>query len=71
MNLGNNLQYLRRMMNRMTQEELAERMGVSRQTVSKWELDTATPELEKLVELAKLFNVSLDELINGDMGTDD
>ena len=71
MNLGNNLQYLRRMMNRMTQEELAERMGVSRQTVSKWELDTATPELEKLVELAKLFNVSLDELINGDMGTDE
>lgn len=71
MNLGNNLQYLRRMMNRMTQEELAERMGVSRQTISKWELDTATPELEKLVELAKLFNVSLDELINGDMGTDD
>ena len=71
MNLGNNLQYLRRMMNRMTQEELAERMGVSRQTVSKWELNAATPELDKLVELGKLFNVSLDELIQGDMDTGD
>lgn len=71
MNLGKNLQFLRNMMNRMTQEELAERMGVSRQTVSKWELDSATPELEKLIDLSALFNISLDELVQSDMNTND
>ena len=41
MSFGRNLQLLRKMRDRMTQEELAQRMGVSRQTVSKWELDMA------------------------------
>ena len=50
----------------MTQEELAERMGVSRQSVSKWESDTSLPELEKLKALAELFEVSLDKLVNAD-----
>ena len=71
MNLGKNLQFLRAMMNKMTQEELAERMGVSRQTVSKWELDSATPELDKLIELSALFNISLDELVQGELNTND
>jgi len=46
-----------------TQEELAERMGVSRQSVSKWESGQSVPELEKVVQLSELFGVSLDALL--------
>ncbi len=67
MSFGQNLQYLRRMYHGMTQEELAERMGVSRQTVSKWELDAAYPEMEKVIELCKLFSCSMDQLIREDV----
>ena len=49
----------------MTQEELAEELGVSRQSVSKWEADAAFPETEKILVLCKLFNVSADELLFG------
>ncbi len=49
----------------MTQGELADRLGVTRQAVSKWESDAAFPETEKLVELCKLFNLSADELLLG------
>ena len=45
MSFGKNLQFLRKMHNSMTQEELAERMGVSWQTISKWESETAYPEM--------------------------
>ena len=48
-----------------SQEELGERLGVTRQTVSKWELGSTTPELEKLSAMSRLFGVSLDELVNG------
>ena len=48
-----------------SQEELGERLGVTRQTVSKWELGATTPELEKLVELSELFGLSIDELVKG------
>lgn len=47
----------------LSQEELAERVGVSRQAVSKWELDAALPETEKLIALARVFKVSVDELL--------
>ena len=57
MSLGKNLQFLRKMRNKMTQEQLAEKVGVSRQTVSKWELDMVYPEINKLVELCNLFSV--------------
>ncbi|MDE6200260.1 MAG: helix-turn-helix domain-containing protein [Clostridiales bacterium] len=67
MALGKNLQFLRKLYNKMTQEELAEKMGVSRQTVSKWELDAVYPEVDKLLELCKLFSVSLDSLLREDM----
>lgn len=67
MSLGKNLQYLRKLYNKMTQEELAEKMQVSRQTVSKWELDAVYPEVDKLLELCELFSVSLDNLIREDM----
>ncbi|MBQ7409888.1 MAG: helix-turn-helix transcriptional regulator [Clostridia bacterium] len=50
--------------NGWSQEELGEKLGVSRQTISKWESGQTTPELEKLRNLAKLFNTSVDELIN-------
>lgn len=49
----------------MTQEELADRLGVSRQAVSKWESDAAFPETEKILELCKLFSLSADELLLG------
>ncbi len=48
-----------------TQEEIAERLGVSRQAVSKWEQDAAFPETDKVLELCKLFSVSADELLFG------
>ena len=45
-----------------TQEELAEKMQVSRQSVSKWENGEAVPELAKIIRLSELLNVSMDEL---------
>lgn len=50
----------------LTQEQLAEILGVSRQSVSKWESDAAFPETNKLKDLAKLFNVTIDYLLNDD-----
>lgn len=67
MSFGRNLQLLRKMRDRMTQEELAQRMGVSRQTVSKWELDMVYPEMEKALELCRLFSCTMDQLIREDM----
>ena len=55
MSFGTNLQILRKIGNDMTQEELAKRLCVSRQTISKWELDIAYPEINKLIELCDLF----------------
>lgn len=62
MNLNENIQRLRRQAG-LSQEALAEKLGVSRQAVSKWESGAALPELEKLAELAQLFSVRLDELV--------
>ena len=67
MSFGQNLQFLRKMGNNMTQEELAEKLGVSRQTVSKWELDMAYPEMNMVLELCNFFSCTMDELIRGDM----
>ena len=67
MSFGQNLQFLRKLRNRMTQEELAEKMNVSRQTISKWELDAAYPEIDKVVELCRLFSCTMDELIREDL----
>lgn len=58
--------YERRKRAGMTQEELAEKLGVSRQAVSKWEQDAAFPETEKIVELCRLFDLSADELLLGE-----
>lgn len=67
MYFSRNLQYLRRNNGNMTQEKLAERMGVSRQTVSKWESGESAPELSKLIELCELFSCTLDALLRDDM----
>lgn len=51
---------------KLSQEELAARVGVSRQAVSKWELGDATPEVDKLLALARTFGVTTDELLSED-----
>ncbi|MBQ7943290.1 MAG: helix-turn-helix domain-containing protein [Lachnospiraceae bacterium] len=66
MSLGGNIQFLRKQ-KRMTQEQLAERMQVSRQTVSRWESDEVIPELNKLVDMSELFSCKLDALIRENM----
>lgn len=53
-----------RKQNALSQEELAEKLNVSRQTISKWELGQTMPDSGKIQELASLFNVSVDELLN-------
>lgn len=50
----------------LSQEELAYRLGVSRQSVSKWESGQSIPELERIIEIANLFSISLDELVGRD-----
>ena len=67
MSFGRNLQYLRQLSAGMTQEGLAEKLNVSRQTVSKWEMDTANPEMDKALELCRVFNCSLDNLFRDEL----
>ena len=50
----------------MSQGNLAERLGVSRQSVSKWETGASIPDLEKLIAISELFHITLDELIKGE-----
>ena len=70
MSFGQNLQFLRKMHEGMTQEKLAEKVGVSRQTISKWEIDSVFPEMETAIALCKLFSCSLDELLRGNINSD-
>lgn len=65
MTTGEKLQRLRKE-NNYTQEELAEIMNVSRQSISKWESDIAFPETEKLITLSKLYHCSIDYLLNSE-----
>lgn len=51
----------------MTQGDLAEKLNVSRQSISKWETDTSVPELDKLIMLSSLFNISMDELVRDEL----
>ena len=64
MSLGENLQFLRKRDN-ITQEQLAEKLDVSRQSVSKWESDTTYPEMDKLIQLCQMFHCSMDDLVQG------
>ena len=47
----------------LSQEELGNKLDVARQTVSKWELGETTPEMDKLVKMSEIFNITLDELV--------
>lgn len=64
MSFGENLKQFR-IKSHFTQEQLAEKFQVTRQTVSKWELNQVMPETGKLVEIAEYFGVSLDEMVFG------
>lgn len=64
MNLGENLQILRKSKG-MSQEELAEKLDVSRQAVSKWETGETSPETEKIILICDIFNCTMDTLVKG------
>ena len=66
MSLGNNL-FQARKKRGLSQEEVAEKLGVSRQTISKWETDETLPDIQQSKQLALLYRLSLDELIDFDM----
>ena len=66
MNLGNNLFQARKKAG-LSQESVAEKLGVSRQTISKWETDETIPDIYQTKKLAKLYNLTLDELIDFDI----
>jgi len=68
--LGNKLQQLRKD-RRMSQEKLAEELGVTRQAVSKWELDAALPDIGNIVALSEVFGVTTDYLLKDGAHTDD
>lgn len=63
--LGNSL-YSARKSRGLTQEEVAEKLGVSRQTISKWELDETLPDIRQAKSLAQLYHTTLDDLIQYD-----
>lgn len=62
MTLGQRIQELRKQQN-LSQEELGTRLGVSRQAVSRWEMDGAVPDVDKLIAMSKLFSVTLNDLL--------
>ena len=66
MMLGEKIALLRGQ-NKMSQGDLAEKLEVSRQSVSKWETGASVPELDKLIMMSKLFNITLDELVQTDV----
>lgn len=63
MNLADNLKRIRKE-NDLSQEQLAEKLGVSRQAVSKWESGHAYPEMDKVLQLCKIFDLNIDDLLN-------
>lgn len=69
MNFKEELYELRRLKG-ISQEEIGEKINVSRQTISKWENGQTTPELEKLIELSKIFDIPIDELIGNDINNE-
>ena len=64
MNIADRIQYLRKTKG-MSQEELADQIGVSRQAVSKWESEQSTPDLEKIIIMSNLFEVTTDYILKG------
>ena len=68
--IANRLVELRKK-NGYSQEELADKLGLSRQAVSKWERAESSPDTDNLICLAKLYNISLDELLNTDQSVEE
>lgn len=66
MNLGNKILELRKK-NGLSQEQLGEKVEVTRQTISNWELESTTPNPEQLKLLSKTLNVSIDELLDNNL----
>ena len=66
MNLGNKIAKLRKDSN-LSQEDLAEKVGVTRQTISKWKLEETSPDINQVKKLSNIFKISLDELVNNDI----
>lgn len=64
MSLGNRLYELRKKKN-ISQEEAAEKLGVTRQTISKWETDQSLPDFDKIIPLCALYEITTDELLTG------
>ena len=65
MNIGKRIHEIRQQKN-LTQEQLASNLAISRQAVSKWESGKAIPDIENLMYISNLYDVSLDELVKGD-----
>lgn len=66
MNLGNSLFHARKKCG-LSQEAVAEKLGVSRQTISKWETEETIPDIYQTKKMAALYHVTLDELLNFDI----
>lgn len=62
MELGNKILKLRKR-EKLSQEQLAEKLNVTRQTISNWELGQTNPDIIQATEISKIFNVTLDELV--------
>ena len=69
MTIGNKIAKLRNLMG-ISQEEFADKIGVSRQSVSKWEIGKTLPQSDKIIEICNLFNISADNLLQGDINLD-
>ena len=65
-NLSENLKKIRKD-NNLSQEQLAEELGVSRQAISKWESGIAYPEMDKIIQLCNKFELNIDDLLNKDI----
>lgn len=68
MGLGNKIQNFRKKLN-FSQEQLAEKLNVTRQTISKWELEETSPDIKQAKKLSEIFQVSLDELLETDINS--
>ncbi len=66
MTLGEKITHLRQSAN-ISQEELADELNISRQSVSKWEIDQATPQIDKVLKICEMFGVSADQLLRNDV----
>ena len=64
MNMADRIQYLRKTKG-LSQEELADKVGVSRQAVSKWESEQSTPDIEKIIIMSEFFEVTTDYILKG------